>query len=148
VKTAGTDLERPRESVTASARGVVDARDAVARARRELDDAQADLASAQAAASGSSTTATVPKTTTTTTVVPPASIDGVKKAEADFAAASQGITDQTPLVRAAAEFNAAALALELSWLRLFSDAGCLTSEQQQKADAALFEYTAALQGEL
>src|SRR5215471_9309971 len=69
VKAAGTDLERPRESVTASAREVVDARDALAQAHRDLDVAQADLASAQAAASGSSTTATsVPKSTTTTTV--------------------------------------------------------------------------------
>jgi murein L,D-transpeptidase YcbB/YkuD len=149
VKAAGTDLERPRESVTASARAVVDAREALAQAHHDLDTAQAELVSAQAAASGSSTAATTaPKATTTTTVVPPASIDRVKKAEADLAAASQGITDQTPLVRAAAEFNAAALALELSWLRLFSDAGCLTSEQQQKADAALVEYTVALQGAL
>jgi murein L,D-transpeptidase YcbB/YkuD len=149
VKSAGADLERPREDVAASAREVFDTRDALAQARHDLDTAQTDLASAQAAASGSSTTATsVPKSTTTTTLVPTASIDRVKKAEADFVATSQGITDQTPLAQAAAEFNAAALALELSWLRLFSDAGCLTSEQQQKADAALVEYTAALQGAL
>lgn len=149
VKTAGADLERPRESVTASARGVVDAREALAQAHHDLDNAQAELAAAQAAASGSSTTATsAPKATTTTTLVPAASIDRVRKAEADLASASQGITDQTPLVRATAEFNAAALALELAWLRVFSDAGCLNSEQQQKADAALVEYTVALQGAL
>jgi peptidoglycan hydrolase-like protein with peptidoglycan-binding domain len=36
----------------------------------------------------------------------------------------------------------------MSWLRLFSDAGCLTGEQQKQADAAVRDYTAALQKSL
>jgi peptidoglycan hydrolase-like protein with peptidoglycan-binding domain len=33
----------------------------------------------------------------------------------------------------------------MSWLRLFADAGCLTDEQQQQAEAAVGEYTTNLQ---
>src|SRR4029077_4189015 len=36
-------------------------------------------------------------------------------------------------------------ALEIAWLRLFADAGCLTDEQQLKAQAALTDYTVGLQ---
>ena len=43
----------------------------------------------------------------------------VQQAEAEFAAASEGITDRTPLVQAGAQFNAAAVALEMAWLQLF-----------------------------
>jgi murein L,D-transpeptidase YcbB/YkuD len=146
VKTVGADLEQPRAEVKASAQDVVSARDALATAKGELIDAQAALAAAQASASGSSTSPTSPtSSTTTTTVIPQATIDRVQKAEADLMAADQGITDQTPLLRATAEYNAAAFALEVAWLRLFADAGCLTSEQQQKAEAALTEYTVSLQ---
>jgi peptidoglycan hydrolase-like protein with peptidoglycan-binding domain len=72
----------------------------------------------------------------------------VKQAETDFASAQQGITDQTPLRRASQAFNAAAVALELSWLRLFADAGCLTDAQQQQAEQAVATYTATLQKDL
>ena len=43
------------------------------------------------------------------------------------------------------EYNSAAFALEVAWLRLFDDAGCLTDEQHAKAVNALYEYTIALQ---
>jgi peptidoglycan hydrolase-like protein with peptidoglycan-binding domain len=33
----------------------------------------------------------------------------------------------------------------MSWLRLFAEAGCLTDEQQQEAEAAVREYTTSLQ---
>jgi murein L,D-transpeptidase YcbB/YkuD len=145
VKTAGADLARPREEVSSSAQSVVDARAALTTAKQELADAQAALSAAQASASSVATTTTVSPSTTTTTLVPPATIDRVKKAEADFASASKGVTDETPLLRATAEFNAAAFALEVAWLRLFADAGCLTDEQQKKAEAALTEYTVDLQ---
>ena len=36
----------------------------------------------------------------------------------------------------------------MSWLRLFSDAGCLTDEQQKQAEAAVRDYTTALQKSL
>ena len=41
--------------------------------------------------------------------------------------------------------NSATFALEVAWLRLFADAGCLTDEQHAKAVNALYEYTVALQ---
>jgi murein L,D-transpeptidase YcbB/YkuD len=145
VKTAGADLAKPREDVSSSAQGVIDAQAALATAKHELADAQAALATAQASASSVSTSTTVAPSTTTTTLVPPATLDRVKKAEADLAAAGKGVTDQTPLLRATAEYNAAAFALEVAWLRLFSDAGCLTDEQQKEAEAALTEYTVGLQ---
>ncbi|HWS47535.1 MAG TPA: peptidoglycan-binding domain-containing protein [Acidimicrobiia bacterium] len=148
VKTLGSDLENPREAVTSSAQDVVSSRDTLASAKKELADAQAALAAAEAEAAGSSTTSQPPTSstsTTTTTLVPPATVDRVKQAEADLTAASQGITDQTPLARATVEYHSAAFALEVAWLRLFADAGCLTDEQQKKAEAALTEYTATLQ---
>jgi murein L,D-transpeptidase YcbB/YkuD len=148
VKTAGADLARPRESVSSSAQAVADAQAALAAAKQELADAQAALAEAQASASSVPASTTVAPSTTTTTLVPQATLDRVKKAEADFAAAAQGVTDQTPLLQATAELNAAAFALEAAWLRLFADAGCLTDEQQKEAQAALTEYTVALQTSL
>ena len=75
---------------------------------------------------------------------PTKSIDRVKQAESDFEAAQQAITDQTPLLQASQQFNAAAVALEMSWLRLYADAGCLAGQQKQ-AEAAVSDYTATLQ---
>nr|BFE71343.1 hypothetical protein GCM10020092_046440 [Actinoplanes digitatis] len=68
----------------------------------------------------------------------------VKQADADFTAAQAGVTDQTPLRQASERFNAAAVALEMSWLRLLADAGCLSGEQE---DAAR-DYTEAVQKSL
>jgi murein L,D-transpeptidase YcbB/YkuD len=146
VKTAGVDLAKPRDAVTSSYQGVVNARGALASANQELADAFTALVAAQASAS-SSTTAKPPVTasSTTTTLVPSATIERVKQAESDLEAASKGITDQTPLLRATAEYNSAAFALEVAWLRLFADAGCFTDDQQKKAEAALTEYTVSLQ---
>jgi peptidoglycan hydrolase-like protein with peptidoglycan-binding domain len=145
VKTAGADLANPRASVSSSANGVTSAADELATAKRELADAQAALAAAQ---SGTSAAATSSPASTTTTIVPPATIDRVKQAEADLQAASNGITDQTPVAKASVEYNSAAFALEVAWLRLFADAGCLTDEQQVKAEAAVHDYTVALQNAL
>jgi hypothetical protein len=36
----------------------------------------------------------------------------------------------------------------MSWLRLFADAGCLTEEQQKKAQTTVYDYTMALQKSL
>jgi peptidoglycan hydrolase-like protein with peptidoglycan-binding domain len=149
VKTAGADLEHPRTTVTASADGVAAARDQLAKANKELTDARAALATAQAAASSVTlppTTAT--STTSTTAPVSTATVDRVKKAESDLAAAFQGITDQTPLAQATTKVNSAAFALEVAWLQLFNEAGCLTAEQQQKAAAAVHDYTVAVQTDL
>jgi peptidoglycan hydrolase-like protein with peptidoglycan-binding domain len=58
------------------------------------------------------------------------------------------MTDNTPILKATATFNSAAFALEIAWLRALDDAGCLTDEQHKKAEAALTEYTVALQNAL
>jgi peptidoglycan hydrolase-like protein with peptidoglycan-binding domain len=146
VKTAGSDLAGPGSAVRSSAQTVTDASDELQDAKRELGEAQVSLAAAQAGAAGTPTSAAPPSTTaTTTTLVPTASVDRVTQAESDLEAASMGVTDQTPLVQAAVELNAAAFALEVAWLRLFADAGCLTDEQQVQAVTALYEYTVALQ---
>jgi murein L,D-transpeptidase YcbB/YkuD len=145
VKTAGADLVEPREAVEASAQNVVDAGDELADATQELAEAEAALAAAQ---SWTSSTSTPASTTTTAPLVSAANVDRVEQAEADLAAASEGITDRTPLTEATAQFNAAAFALEVAWLQLFEDAGCLTDEQQQQAVAAVADYTTALQTSL
>jgi peptidoglycan hydrolase-like protein with peptidoglycan-binding domain len=59
-----------------------------------------------------------------------------------------GVADQTPLVQAGVMFNSAAFALEIAWLQLVLEAGCLTDAQQQKAAGALHDYTVALQTDL
>ncbi len=144
LKTAGADLVSPRAEVTSSAQSVKDASTELATAKQELADAQAALTTAQ----GGTSVAPPPSSAPTTRAVPPATVDRVKQAESDLEAAGKGITDQTPLVRATAEYNSAAFALEVAWLRLFADAGCLTDEQQVKAEQALTEYTVALQNAL
>ena len=146
VKTVGADLEKPQASVTSSAQAVKDAGDALANANKELSDAQAALAAAEAsAASATLPSTTAPSTTTTAPLVAPATVDRVKRAEEDFSAATEGVTDQTPLVEATVQVNSAAVGLEMAWLQLLNEAGCLTDEQQQKAAIALSDYTVALQ---
>jgi peptidoglycan hydrolase-like protein with peptidoglycan-binding domain len=149
VKTAGSDLAAPRGAVSSAAKDVNKARNEVSNAQADLVDAQGALADAQSTAAGGSTApTTAPPATTTTTIVPPATVNRVKQAEAELTKASQGITDSTPLTQAAAQFNAAAFSLEIAWLKLLSDAGCITDEQQTEATARVAEYTAALQSDL
>jgi peptidoglycan hydrolase-like protein with peptidoglycan-binding domain len=69
----------------------------------------------------------------------------VQEAEAEFTAAQAGTTDQTPLAQAAEQFNAAAVALEMAWLQLIGDSGCLTDAQQATAATSVSSYTKALQ---
>jgi murein L,D-transpeptidase YcbB/YkuD len=145
IKTQGNDLEKPRAAVTKSASDVNDAHESVGKAQQELVAAQAALADAQSSA-GTSTTK--PAATTTTTIVPPATLTRVEQAESEFAKAAAGITDQTPLHQADVVFNSAAFALEISWLQLFADAGCLTTEQEKEAVTKVHDYTVALQNEL
>jgi peptidoglycan hydrolase-like protein with peptidoglycan-binding domain len=142
VKSLGSDLVTPKSAVTASAQAVESARTNVAAANKELADAQAALAGAQA---GGTTTSAPPASTTTTTVVPQATVDQVKKAESDFTTATQSVTDSTPLTTAAAQVNSAAFALEVAWLEVLDNAGCLTDAQHQQAVKQLTDYTAALQ---
>ncbi|HTN80073.1 MAG TPA: peptidoglycan-binding domain-containing protein [Acidimicrobiales bacterium] len=149
IKNGGADLITPRTQVVSSAQAVDTAQSDLSNAQAELVSAQAALADAQAAAASVPPSATTaPAATTTTTIVAAETLNRVKQAEADFAAASAGITDSTPIVQAAVEFNSAAFALEASWLKLLSDAGCLTDEQQATAAQKLADYTVALQTEL
>jgi peptidoglycan hydrolase-like protein with peptidoglycan-binding domain len=149
VKDAGKDLVEPRQDAISKAEAATSAQQQLAAAEKELADAQAALAAAQAEASGQSTTTSGSTTTTTVApLAPPETVNRVKQAEADFTAAQNGITDQTPLEQASQQFNAAVVALEVSWLRLFAATGCLTDEQQKKAEAAVYDYTVALQTSL
>jgi murein L,D-transpeptidase YcbB/YkuD len=149
-KTLGSDLERPRQSTTDAAQAVLDAHDALNAANQELTDAKNALSAAKASASG--TPSETPKPTkappSSSPEVPAASVDRVQQAESDLQSASAGITDQTPLVQAGQTFTSAAFALEMAWLNLVSDAGCLTDQQSKEAAAAIEDYTTALQKDL
>jgi len=146
VKNAGKDLREPREDTVAAANAVQAAREQVVVAEAELADAQAALAEAEARASGQTPTPSKSSATPSPTPsVAPPSVARVQQAERDLSAAEAGISDQTPLREAAEEFNAAVVALEMAWLQLFADAGCLTDDQQEQAVAAVRDYTLALQ---
>ncbi len=150
VKTAGRDLEQPREDALAAAEAAVSAQEAVVAAEQELADAQA-AQSAASTSTGTATTTASPSpsaTASTTPAVAPATTTRVQQAEQEFTSAQQGISEQTPLRQASQQFNAAAVALEMSWLALFADAGCLTDESQQAAQKAVHDYTATLQQSL
>lgn len=152
VTDAGKDLQQPSETAIASAEAAVSAQQQVVAAEKDLATAQAELAAAKAATSGTSTkpaagTSSTPAASPTP-LAPTATVNRVKQAEAEFTAVRSGITDQTPLKQASQQFNAAAVALEMAWLQLYSDAGCLTDAQQKSAAAAVHDYTAALQKSL
>jgi peptidoglycan hydrolase-like protein with peptidoglycan-binding domain len=146
VTTAGADLAAPREDVVAAAEAAVAAQQAVADAEQELAAAEAALAAAKNPSA--SATSSAKATTSPKPLVPAATANRVKEAEAQFATAQQGITDETPLAQASEQFNAAVVALEMSWLQLFADAGCLTDDQQVQAEVAVRDYTTALQKSL
>ena len=149
VQTLGADLAAPRESTAAAAQAVVGAHDALNAANQELADAQAALASARASASpGTSPKAPSKAPPSSSPEVPTASAERVKQAESDLEAASAGITEGTPLTQAGETYTSAAFALEMSWINLFADAGCLTDEQSKEAADALRDYTTALQKRL
>jgi peptidoglycan hydrolase-like protein with peptidoglycan-binding domain len=145
VRDAGTDLAAPAQDVSDSADAAVAARDEVTAAEQELAAAKADLAAAR------STTPTPTPSSKATELVPTASaasVNRVEQAEAELDSAVEGITDETPLAQASEQLNAAAVALEMSWLGLLSEVGCLTDEQQAKAAEAVSDYTTTLQQSL
>ncbi len=144
VRTAGSDLAKPAEEAASAAQAVADSRAAVATAEQQLAEAKALLATAEASAAGTTPPSPSPSKTPSPTPTP-ASVTRVQEAEAEFAAAQAGITDQTPLAQAAEQFNAAAVALEMAWLQLLGDSGCLSDDQQEKAVKAVETYTTTLQ---
>jgi murein L,D-transpeptidase YcbB/YkuD len=147
VRAAGSDLAEPREEAIEDAQTAVDAQADLVAAEQELADARAELAVAEAGPTGTPAPAET-AAPSTTPLAPTATVDRVEQAESDFAAASSAITDETPLSDASELFNSAAVALEMAWLRLFADTGCLAGEQQQQAEAAVRAYTTALQHDL
>ena len=146
VKDAGADLTEPRADVIAAAEHLASAREGVATAEKELAEATAALASERAEASLSPVPSLSPSAASPSVVasVPSATVNRVKQADADFTAAQEGLTDQTPLRQASERFNAAAVALEMSWLRLLAEAGCLSEDQDRLAR----DYTLATQKSL
>lgn len=147
VNAAGADLEAPRDDAYDSAQTAVDAMAELTTAEQALVDAQVELASAQAGPSGTPA-ATEPGTPSPSPLAPSSAVERVEQAETEFAEARSSVTDETPLSEASERFNSAAVALELAWLRLFADAGCLTEEAQAQAEAAVRTYTTALQQDL
>ena len=155
VKTAGRDLAQPGQDAVASGQAAADATRAVTTAEQELAAAEAELAVVRAAATGTappspSTSSTTPGTTSTSTApaVPNETIVRVQQAESEFETAQGSISDDTALRVASQQFNAAAVGLEMAWLGLYAEAGCLTDPQQQKAVKAVQDYTKALQQDL
>lgn len=147
VREAGADLAEPREDAFDGAEAAVDAQQELVVAQQELAEAQAALAQAQAGSTAVPEEPAAPQSSATP-LAPASSVERVEQAEAEFADAVAAVTDQTPLAEASEQFNSAAVALEMAWLRLFADAGCLSDEQQQQAEAAVSTYTTALQQEL
>jgi uncharacterized surface protein with fasciclin (FAS1) repeats/outer membrane murein-binding lipoprotein Lpp len=82
-------------------------------------------------------------------LVEPETIQAVEDAEAAFAQASD-IDDATPVAEAGARFSAAAYGLEVAWVRLFVDAGCLEGDARAEAEAQQWvsDYVAAFQTDL
>ncbi|SFS14563.1 Peptidoglycan-binding (PGRP) domain of peptidoglycan hydrolases-containing protein [Microbacterium sp. cf046] len=144
VRVAGADLSAPRDDAFEGAEAAVQAQQAVTDAEQELAAAQA----AMAAATTGATEAPAEPAVTSSPLAPAATVDRVHQAESEFTAALGAITDQTPLAEASEVFNSAAVALEMAWLRLFADAGCIPDDEQQQAQAAAAAYTSALQQNL
>jgi len=145
VEAAGADLGKPQDSVAESAGTAKDAHSDLVAAEQELAEAKAALEQAK-----TSTTASADDETTTTTepLVPPASVDRVTQAQEDLDAAFADVDKSTPLVEAGQQVNAAAVSLEMAWLRVLVDAGCLSDDQQAQAVNAAGAYTTALQNAL
>ena len=143
VEDAGTDLVDPGEEVMSAGEDAVDAQQAVSDAEQELAEAEAALAEIKSPGSSAS----APPSSRPEPLVPSDTVRRVEQAEAELSDVQEGITEQTPLSEASQQFNAAVVALEMAWLRLFADAGCL-DDQQKQAEAAVRDYTKALQGSL
>jgi|SRR3954452_1224504 murein L,D-transpeptidase YcbB/YkuD len=146
VNDAGADLDDPRDEAESGAEDAVDAHQAVFDAQQELADAKAALAEVKSP--GSADSSSPSGSSSPKPLVPATTVSRVKQAETELKAVQRGISEDTPLDQASQQFNAAVVALEMSWLRLFSDAGCLTDAQQTDAEAAVRDYASALQQSL
>ena len=148
VRTAGEDLTAPGDDTADAAQDVVDTRESLADAQQALTEAQAALAAAEATAAGQEPPVSAETGEPAAPTAPPVEVTRVQQAQADLDTTRGGIADDTPLVQAAEQFNAAVVALEMAWIGLFVQSGCLPGEQQAQAVAAVSAYTATLQQQL
>jgi peptidoglycan hydrolase-like protein with peptidoglycan-binding domain len=148
VTAAGSDLEAPQAEAEASAEAAVSAQEAVTAAEQDLAQAQDRLASTSASGTPDGKAAESDKSTSASPTAPPAEVTRVQQAQEEFTSAQKGISETTPLTQAGVQFNSAAVALEIAWLQLLSQAGCLSDDTQKQAVEAVTEYTKALQQDL
>ncbi|MET4156924.1 peptidoglycan-binding protein [Agromyces sp. PvR057] len=148
VRVAGADLAGPRDDAFDGAEAAVDAQQALVAAQQELVEAQVALAAAEAGPTGTPSVTAPSPAPTATPLASATTVERVKQADAEFDDAQAAVTEQTPLAEASEQFNSAVVALEMAWLRLFAEAGCLTDDQQVEAVAAVGAYTYALQQDL
>ena len=148
VNDAGTDLAEPREEAIGNAEAAVAAQQEVVTAEQELAEARAALKTAKSGSSAPQSTDSPSASPSVTPLAPAETVNRVKQADSEFTAAQEGISAKTPIDQASQQFNAAAVALEMSWMRLLADTGCLTDEQQKQAQSAVRDYTVALQKSL
>lgn len=149
VVAGGSDLREPRDEAMSAGQAAQEARETVADAQNELVQAQADLAALEAAAAASAGATVQPvepsPTVTAVALAPADTVARVKQADSELTDAQRGISDETPLREASQQFNSAAVALEMAWLQLVAQAGCLTDEQALAAQQSIASYTATLQ---
>ncbi|KQY25688.1 hypothetical protein ASD16_07850 [Cellulomonas sp. Root485] len=148
VRTAGEDLTEPGEETTDAAEAVVSTRESLADAQQDLADAQATLAAAEATAAGQEPPEPAPVEESEEPAAPTVDVTRVQQAQEDLDATRGGLSDDTPLAQAAEQFNSAVVALEMAWIRLFVQSGCITDEDQAQAAAAVSAYTVAIQQQL
>jgi uncharacterized surface protein with fasciclin (FAS1) repeats len=74
------------------------------------------------------------------------SITNVQAAEENFDAAVGGVNDRTTVVDAGVQVSTAAYGLQVAWVRLFADAGCI--EDEGEATEWVSGYVSALQTDL
>ena len=145
VTDAGSDLEQPAQDAQEAAGAVDEGRQAVSVAEQELAEAQAELATAQAAADG----ATPPPRRRGRARAPPRRDPGGRHPRAGGAGRARrragGHHRPDAPGRGGRAVQRAAVALEMAWLRLLGDSGCLTDAEQAEAVEAASTYTATLQ---
>jgi peptidoglycan hydrolase-like protein with peptidoglycan-binding domain len=81
-------------------------------------------------------------------IVDPETLEAVRRADAAFTTTAEGIGDDTPIGEAGVAFTSAAYALQVAWVRVFADAGCLDDETAAQASQWVADYVAALQTDL
>lgn len=81
-------------------------------------------------------------------IIEPETLQAVRAADEAFSDAVAGIDDGTPVRDAGVAFTSAAYALQVAWVRVFADAGCIEDENEAAASQWVSDYVAALQTDL